>query len=521
VFIAIVTSLTEWVYGQLHEHPWSSIAVATPPALIALVRLFSKFLDDKSVPGWLSKLPTDILAGIVGFSILLSITVLWGLLVAWVRDDVSLISLTNSSAYYGLVILSAAALGLTLSSGQFIGFINLSSLQAFYSSRLARAYLGASNGQRFTFDTNIQSQRSRLSVADAMAGDDLQLGDYYASVCAPIHLINVTMNLTVDPAEQLVQRDRKGKPLCIAPGDAKSSSKVSFILDGELRAQQNKCSRKSEINQPLSVSYWIATSGAALTTGLGRATSLGTSMALGLANVRLGTWWPCNFDSKSLTQSIYQKVFPIQAYLLYELTARFHGLRREFQYLSDGGHFENTAAYELIRKERDIELIVLCDSGCDVNYEFDDLANLTRLARIDQSLEIEVDTEILKHPILGSIFGDVGDFSPQKEADQRCALLLNVFKKDCQRDLQSRILVLKPRVIVGVSADVSNYAVQNPKFPNESTADQFFNEAQFESYRQLGLTIGQLLFGHAESGKSKVAQALWSYLWSEQSDITG
>lgn len=522
VFIAGVTDLTELVYDHL-SNPWAGVAVTTPPVLIVLVRVLTRLLDDKALPVWVTKLPTEIFTGAVGFTILLLITVLWGLLVAWVRDDVSLVNGADHTAYYGLTILAVAALILGAFSGSFIGFINLSSLQAFYSGRLARTYLGASNGQRFRSDGGIHSKKLRLSATEAMEGDDLQLDQYYASDCAPIHLINVTMNLTMDPAENLVQRDRKGKPLCIAPGKVVSDglSEICFILDGDVRRRRSCDTQRSELNQPLTVAHWIATSGAALTTGLGRATSLATSMSLGLANVRLGTWWPCNFETNEPARLNSRKLFGTQNYLFDEFTARFHGLQREYQYLSDGGHFENTAAYELIRANRDMELIVLCDSGCDLGYQFDDLANLTRLARIDQSLEIEVDTDIPKHPILGPLFGDLSHFTPSRETDQRCALLLNVFKKDGQRDLQSRILVLKPRVIAGVPADVRNYAQQNPTFPNESTADQFFNEAQFESYRQLGLNIGQLLFGDIEANVSPITQALWDYLWPDEKDFSG
>jgi hypothetical protein len=38
-------------------------------------------------------------------------------------------------------------------------------------------------------------------------------------------------------------------------------------------------------------------------------------------------------------------------------------------------------------------------------------------------------------------------------------------------------------------ADVIEYRSRQPKFPHESTADQFFSESQFESYRRLGLHI--------------------------------
>ena len=35
-------------------------------------------------------------------------------------------------------------------------------------------------------------------------------------------------------------------------------------------------------------------------------------------------------------------------------------------------------------------------------------------------------------------------------------------------------------------ADVRQYGFENPVFPQQTTADQWFDEAQFESYRKLG-----------------------------------
>jgi hypothetical protein len=34
--------------------------------------------------------------------------------------------------------------------------------------------------------------------------------------------------------------------------------------------------------------------------------------------------------------------------------------------------------------------------------------------------------------------------------------------------------------------DVANYAAVHPEFPHETTVNQWFGEAQFESYRMLG-----------------------------------
>jgi hypothetical protein len=56
-------------------------------------------------------------------------------------------------------------------------------------------------------------------------------------------------------------------------------------------------------------------------------------------------------------------------------------------------------------------------------------------------------------------------------------------------DREGVLIVIKPQVLdVGESADVRQYRLQNNKFPQQITSDQWFDEAQFESYRKLGET---------------------------------
>ena len=45
----------------------------------------------------------------------------------------------------------------------------------------------------------------------------------------------------------------------------------------------------------------------------------------------------------------------------------------------------------------------------------------------------------------------------------------------------------------------------NPTFPQQSTADQFFDEAQWESYRRLGEYVAQRLFSGAAPSSSLAA----------------
>jgi hypothetical protein len=48
------------------------------------------------------------------------------------------------------------------------------------------------------------------------------------------------------------------------------------------------------------------------------------------------------------------------------------------------------------------------------------------------------------------------------------------------------LLFIKPLLNGSEPPDIRAYAASHQHFPHEATSDQFFNEAQFESYRHLG-----------------------------------
>jgi hypothetical protein len=503
-----------WLVGR--TDPLKSLTpAAILGAIIWSVRKLAKLTDGTTQStSILKKLPLDAISGVVGTLAFLLVGILWGALVQYLtwsgKLGVASINQESPIATQSAVLL--ITLLLALLSGRFTGFINLSTLQSIYGARLTRAYLGASNGRRFeaaTSDTNSVDARRAGSVAEPLPGDQIELHTYYDSrSLAPLHIINVTVNQTIDVAEQLVQRDRKGKPLAVLPD--------GFSIDGGYFARTG--SSDATASERMTVGQWIGTSGAAFTTGLGRATSVGASLALGLANVRLGTWWYSGqgVNNARGLEALFERLFRAQTYLLYELMARFHGRRRTLQYLSDGGHFENTALYELLRRVRDVRFLVMCDNGCDPMYRFEDLANLIRLARIDFRLNIEIDTRIAAHDKLKQVFGVPEDFKPADgpcASGDQCALLLNVFQ--CEQNSQqerpvARIVVLKPRVVASASADIRGYRAIHAAFPQQTTADQFFDEAQWESYRELGYRIGTLVFGNADRGG--LGEALWEYL---------
>jgi hypothetical protein len=71
-------------------------------------------------------------------------------------------------------------------------------------------------------------------------------------------------------------------------------------------------------------------------------------------------------------------------------------------------------------------------------------------------------------------------------------------------------VLLKPTLLATTSADVATYRVQHPVFPQEPTADQFFDEAQWESYRRLGLETAQRVFPQGDD--PAYARAFWQAL---------
>lgn len=478
--------------------------------VVWLTRFVAQQLSDKSSSGMLKKIPFDLLAGVLGVVLWISIAVTGDMLLLWIAANGNpatqrLLVYDASCDWWHLPAgMTAVIFVVAAVSGRFPGFLNLSTFQGLYSARITRTYLGASNHQRF-----VKGSGKARSVAEPVAGDSLDINTLYANRLAPIHYINVCMNQTVGPDAQLVQHDRKGKPMTIAPSgfylDGKAHSFPSLKANGEA---------SGEVASPLSVGEWIGVSGAAFTTGLGRSTRLGYSLLLGFANVRLGRWWP---SGVTVNEGWLRKIFHTQTYLIEEIRGVFHGTRRPYQYLSDGGHFENTACYEMLRPERKVSFMVMCDCGADPDYRFDDLANLIRLARIDHGLEIKVNRDVLAEGhLLNQYFGAPEDF--QRLADgrlppssNRCAVLLDVYSHATDSSpgtsLTARILLIKPSLIMDSAADVRNYQSGHPSFPQESTADQFFDEAQWESYRKLGLEIAQKLF--SQNGHSEYAQNFW------------
>ena len=94
---------------------------------------------------------------------------------------------------------------------------------------------------------------------------------------------------------------------------------------------------------------------------------------------------------------------------------------------------------------------------------------------------------------------------------KRHALLARVHYLDTHEF--SYILFLKPSLTGDEPMDILQYQKAQPDFPQESTMDQYFDEAQWESYRKLGELIGSAVFakpGDRPDDLASCSEGRWS-----------
>ena len=472
-------------------------------------------------------------------------------------------------------------------------FINRSSQNALYSARITRAYLGGSNPLRWAqgpvgagkmrdFISEEQGLPDRSAATRVMPDDDIVPEVYWRwppsgeagsgsipadpySRGAPIHLINVTINETVDGRSQIQQADRKGVGMALGPcgisvgvrrhaifkwDDRKYEP--HFVEDGHLVLQRDSpklaemreasletLGSKSFPKERLTIGEWLGISGAAFSTGLGFRTNFGLSILAGMANIRLGYWWKPGVVRPHTIKRALGALFWVQSYLLRELLARFPGTANALWYLTDGGHFENLGAYELIRRR--VEFILIVDAEADEDYRFQGLGNLVRKARLDFGAEIEFLPNEDKqkeggprkaladfiHLSVLERFGTlnqlrrgrwvkglvrtpppdiVADKGWELHSSQRSDLSLAnaALAKVTYADDPTKLcwlMYVKPTLTGKEPADVLRYHSEHPDFPHETTANQFFDEDQWESYRKLGDHIGAELFDWKGQGE--------------------
>lgn len=337
----------------------------------------------------------------------------------------------------------------------------------------------------FKFDDAVYdglSETVRSLCASCPTGDDLlilnrlMLEETFPGVFRhwrsrrPLHIVNTALNLV--RGEDLAWQERKAESFWMSP----------------LHCGSNRLGlrRSHHYGGRVSLATAITISGAAASPNMGHHTSPAVSFLLTLLNVRLGWWlgnpgiWGCG---RRWFQDTFHRTSPRLAIkpIIFEALGLTNE-KRSYVYLSDGGHFENLGLYEMVRRR--CRFIVVCDAGQDSRHAFQDLGNAIRKIRVDLGVPIDIRERHI-YP----------KEDPRHEIGKYCAVGTIHYSKVDRDGVDGKILYLKPAFYGDEPVDVYNYGVDHVDFPHEPTANQFFGESQFESYRMLGQhiieTIGQ------------------------------
>ena len=328
--------------------------------------------------------------------------------------------------------------------------VNLFSIHHFYRNRLTRCYLGAGRG----------NSRGANAFTNFDPCDDIKLAELKQR---PLHLVNTALNLVHN--NNLAWQDRKAFSFTFSP------IACGFEYPPHATQQGGGYYDSAQYMGGVLLGTALAASGAAASPNMGFHSSPAVAFLLTVFNVRLGHWCP-NPDAKFICVNPVLRDSPVMGgeYLLKELFGQTDD-KDAFVYLSDGGHFENLAVYELLRRR--CRYIMVVDAGEDKNRTFEDAANLIRKCYIDFGVTINIKLDAL-------CVGADGN-------SQNCYALGDIiYPPSEQNDSDGVLLYVKPSLLHNLPEDIRQYAKANEDFPHQPTGDQFFDEAQFESYRHLG-----------------------------------
>lgn len=350
--------------------------------------------------------------------------------------------------------------------------INVFSLNYFYRNRLARCFLGAS---RKPVD------RKPHPFTGFDDEDDLELSALLNNKIipsGPLHIVNCALNL--GGSSDLSLHTRHSAIFTFTPLRCGSSYKVKKQNgDIDYSIDYVPTLNYSPPGQP-TLGQAISVSGAAASPNMGYHTSAPVALLMTLFNARLGWWFPN--PSKSNCRML-SPTFSLK-YLIKELFG-FANEKSEFLAISDGGHFENLAAYELVKRR--CKVIIISDGECDSKLQFEGLGTLIRMCEVDSDIGAKIDIDVRSiHPENGSGW-----------SRSRCAVGKIKYGKDIP---DGWLIYIKASMNGQEDTTVMQYKATHPTFPHESTGDQFYGEDQFESYRSLGRDITAKLFGKVPIG---------------------
>lgn len=375
--------------------------------------------------------------------------------------------------------------------------INDFSMNPFYRDRLTRCYLGATNAQRDPNPlTGFDDRDTRGMQISQLKPDPSNPSEGYSG---PLPIICATINLTF--GEDLAWQERKAASFAFSPLFSGYTVGWTSGEVGKRLSFNGFVPTDTYVNSGggINIATAVAISGAAASPNWGYHTNPATAFLMTMFNVRLG-WWIFNPRKSRLAGCLprppgtpnEEHEWPSPRFAPLQLANEMLGRADDnsnFVYLSDGGHFDNMGLYELVRRR--CYRIVICDAEADENYTFEGLGMSIRKCRIDFGVEITLETigdlrsdltsgNCKAHFALGTI-----RYPETPDSEEKIGKILYI-KSSVTGRLEWEIAKGKIVTLSPEPSDILNYKLQHASFPHDSTANQWFTESQFESYRRLG-----------------------------------
>lgn len=325
------------------------------------------------------------------------------------------------------------------------GNVNLVSMHRYYRNRLMEAFMPIVESAE---GADKSSKLDRHRIYKKAPNSD-----------APFHIINATVNMV--GSDNPKRQGRGGDNFILSP--------LFCGAESTGYAPTNQY-----VGNTMDLATAMAISGAAVDPNSYVTRSRPVSFLMTLLNLRLG-YWIRNPKRPASFNGVFSRPWWF-FYMLYEILG--NGLNEDYRHvhLADGGHFENLGLYELVRRR--CRFIIISDAAADPDYGFLDLAKVIEMVRVDFGAKVTLSTD---------------DLVPQGEGrfSEHAFTTGSIEYIDCEEP--AKLIYIKTAITKGLSEDIYGYRRANPTYPDESTADQFFDETQFEAYRELGFQIGEAL----------------------------
>lgn len=404
----------------------------------------------------------------------------WGLL-AQRRIPMSMVAPVAALLFiYGILFLSyasakmllwywpAASFYIAASCGVFgvlLGWfanLNYLSVHRYYRDRLMEAYMPAP-GKAFAG-----------RAGSSQSADPARLHRMADEAIGPYPLINT--NLVLVNSKLRKCRHRGGDNFLLSPYYSGSNS-TGWLPTWEY------------MGGGMTLATAMAISGAALNPnagpdGTGLTRNVLVSFLMSFLNLRLGYWAPnpsCPTKAKHVPNHFVPGWYEMQNFF----QDGGYTESKPYVQLSDGGHFENLGIYELLRRR--VRVIVCSDAAEDKDFSFYDLQAALRKAQQDFGVYVDFGERL--NDIIPS---QSVAFPPGTQIAKQGYALGDVKYADGS---QGSLLYLKSTMIAELSLQTKGYKGAHPDFPDQSTADQFFDEAQFAAYHELGYAIASQAMG--------------------------